>query len=424
MKKIIVFALSIVLLISLTVSALAASEKATISEGIVPEDFNDLFVESLDKSLSAGIYVDDNGDVVLAVTNVSTAEQAYTTAQSKGISQNSTMSTDGSKVRELKPIMPVNIEPLEIVEVQYSLAQLENARDDLVSKWKELGITAVGIDSSVNGLAVYADDISDVNQSLITNSSKIKNLVFYSNELIGSDQGQTEAVFDSEETSDNQTMAAAAISTIYSGKYFWRQETTGIKAWSSVGWRAKVGGVLGYITCGHGYSSSGKVYYSSSSSDLIGTISKWKNSGKCDYAFVPSSVAFGGMRGDGQFITVAGSPAAQGTVIFDGARHYQDAAAGSQRVTAKITSTGTTVIDTFDDGSTCTDLIIFDKQPWHGDSGCAIIQVNGSEYKLVGFCKSQYKKNSTDSNFSYGSAVKYTNVRDDIATTTTFQIMN
>lgn len=414
MKKILAVILSTIMVCSISVIAYADKQKA-YSGQVVPEDPVSLFIESLDKSLKAGTYLDNSGEFVLAVTDLEKANSLIAKAN-----------------------LPTKI---KVVEVEYSMAELEAARDKLFNNSQNFDIQIVALDASKNGLAVFTSDYSDANKKSISNyvatstnkkydtqnSNKGRtqkmDVVFYNNKAT-SVPAMTNRFNDSENSS---ALSAKALSTVKSGVYLKHNQYS--NAESTVGWRISVNGVTGYTTCGHNWSANSNSYYES---NLLGKVSKnvFGPRNNTDVSFIPSNVPFYGMRGDGKKITHAGSPVQGGTIIFDGARHYQDVKSGEKRIKAKITATDgiAYMTDTLGRSATLTDMIVFDDQPWFGDSGAAIIQERDGKVILVGFNSCQYKGPKDDPNsttqWSYGAAVTWVSVRDALGGSSVVLPMN
>lgn len=404
MRRILVFATAVSLVCSIGATVYAddqpSSDAAQAYDGqIVPEDPVDLFIEDLDENLQAGAYLDDNGDLVLAVTDLEAAQKLINEAN-----------------------LP---EEIKLVEVEYSLAELKAARDDLFEKAEEYDIQIVALDASVNGLAVFTTDTTDSNKDNVSNH--VTEYAASTNEgkssrsagikvLIYDNKGTPTPELDESAIEPDKSERAASVK---SGVYLSHQPSSGYE--STVGWRISVNGVSGYTTCGHNWANGTNAYYQGT---LLGKVTNIFNN-VTDISFIPSNVPFYGMRGDGKKISGAGAPVLNSKVIFDGARHYQE---NEGRQEAKIIATigKARIIDNFGREGRLSNLIVFNKQPWFGDSGCAIIEDRGNgTVRLVGFNSCQYKADGDGPDeWNHGAAVTWTSVRDALGGKSVVQPMN
>lgn len=366
---------------SLCVLAESGSEiAAEDSPAILEESSESLFLDSLDKSIIGGVYMNDNDE--LCISSIDTENLRSMLSRAKDL--------DTNKIR--------------IEKAEYSLQELEAAKQILLDNLDELEITAVGFNEKENSLAVYLFDPDEQKKAKIRQKSPVENIIFYPIEW-GSNT--LEENIEQNENDENNTMRA--VTKVYGGQWLLNDAST-TKPISSIGYRAKKGTQYGYVTCGHDW-TVGKVAWvcnltSASNFTQLGKVSQNKKSGKVDASFIPSNMAWGGLRADNKKATKTASPIGNRAVIFDGAKHYTQ---GINRVSARIQGTSVSGVV---EGVSFSDLFTLDAQSLGGDSGAAVLQQNTTgSYDLIGFVKSTWWRDNNHDDYALWTAgSKWSNV--------------
>lgn len=359
----------------LAIAILATPMNALAAEdgGELQEDRFDQMLESMNPDNYGGAYVNENGDICITAIN---NEEVYSVLpRARGIES----------------------EDYIVETVEYSWSDLEEARDNLFEQAEQLDITAVGLNPAVNGLTVYLDDASEKNTQRIIEASSVPNIKFIEN-----NPTSIEPMESIGETGETQARATS----VKAGQYLKRKSNGDY--WSSVGYRAKIGTQTGFITCAHGWEKGQAAYLADGTK--LGNISQYSLTQTSDACFIPSNLAWGGLQ-DGLKATGTGNPLVGEKILFDGARHYQENDDRASGTIQAVDVTGKT-----DMGGSFKDAFSYDTQPYHGDSGAAVlapVRAGSSKYKLIGFVMSQHKADGEDPNsdvFSWGTACKWNNV--------------
>lgn len=246
-------------------------------------------------------------------------------------------------------------------------------------------------------------EVTEEGKEAVLSTSPIKNIKFYANDEFGTSIAETDNN-DIENYDDvNLTKDSRSIS-VKAGQYLKRNPTNDY--WSSVGYRAQIGTQKGFITCAHGWNKNASAYLSNGTK--LGKITKIAKNSTTDAAFIASDFGWYGLQ-DGIKARGSGNAAEGNTVIFDGARHYQNGRGREKAEVVALNGHGTT-----DEGISFNSAIVFNKPSLHGDSGAAVLvdmYDDGSKYKLVGFVRTMYR-NTYDGRYTWGTACQWKYVKN------------
>lgn len=192
------------------------------------------------------------------------------------------------------------------------LSTEKNAKEELKAVASELGIAAVGINAKENALGVYLIDYentTDKQKNDITAASSVKHILFR-NGAIFVDEEENETNKPSERVEDESNMEQEPRLTMYGGNWLAR---VGTGNWSTLTTSAVYdwqdpNQMLGFITCGHGW-TVGQSVYSNGVGIYLGTVRIINNEGgNTDFAFVESSYNTRGYMTDGSRLTSRENP--------------------------------------------------------------------------------------------------------------------
>lgn len=288
-----IFAVIVVLTLLCTSSFSAFAVDAPDQEvEVLTESYVDIVVSSLDKDWYGGVYYEgDTIHIIATDGNAANIQALLKTSRNAG-----TMDT----------IVVDSVINRRTSEKVYSITELENAKQELLAISSELGIVAVGFNGKANALAIFLDDYDNVTDSQkdeIVATSAIKNILFRDAKVFGF----IGADLDEEHNSgDSKTAAEPKALTLYGGQMLSRSDGV----WSTLTTSAVYdwGGsnqMIGFMTCGHGWTVGASVYRSGTK---VGTVRILNEGDDTDFAFVESSYNTHGYMTDGNRLTGRRNP--------------------------------------------------------------------------------------------------------------------
>lgn len=323
--------------------------------------------ESIDSNSYGGIYIREDGTVCVTLTDES--------IKSKLLKSRAASETE-----------------LVFETVQYSLKQLEDARDMLYDKREELKISGVGLEPQENGLIVFASELTEEKKQAVLELSPVKNINFTEVTFSYADPAPVTKDRIDEEYDDK---SSRSVTTAYGGdslamtKGNWFSSLAyGVYYYPNSTWPSTSGtSIRAYITCGHGYTGgvNSNVYIGSgknNSDTLLGTVvaKRFANGTPLDIMIIKSDLPWGGGVRSGVTGTsvkkVTGWTAPRvGEEIFLNGRT-------SGPKTGKIKQVGISIDleDTYNHTTNSyKNLYTYDVCPQIGDSGTAIL-VHDTDY--------------------------------------------
>lgn len=364
-KKGLCFIVAAVLSVSASTSIMALESEESDNNSndtvTIMEDDELSFLHDLPTDQYCGYYYDENDQLVINVADKSTIAQGI-----------SLLSDD----------VPVSYQ-----EVQYSWADIENAKRELSSLTDELKINGLGFDTVNNALSVFLEDNSETTKEKIRAICPIDNITFF--------DAAENVMLESDAESDISPRAAG----VYGGKWLYNSDSTqannkmctltisAVKDFSkgSDGW------TVGILTVGHTVSKGDRVRYLNSKGTLLGTCSLSRNDAD-DVAFIPVSAAnnpHGKVTdNNGNTLTVTNRQWASNSKNKSA---FLYGAASGTRKEGTVLSINNSITTTGSDGTKYErkNLIYYSMVPDNGDSGAPIICdyfKDSSKKAIIGYC--------------------------------------
>lgn len=291
-RKIFAVILVLTLLCTSSFSAFAADTPDQKVEVLTESDV-DIVIDSLDKDWYGGVYYEgDTIHIIATEGNAANIQALFKT--SRNADPMDTIVVDSTSDRRTS-------------EKVYSITELENAKQELLASSSELGIVAVGVNGKANALAVFLDDydnVTDLQKDEILAASEVKNILFRDAKVFGFIGADIDEELNSE---DSQTAAEPKSLTLYGGQMLSKDNGT---RWSTLTTSAVYdwGGsnqMIGFMTCGHGWSVGDSVYRNGT---RVGTVRILNQGDDTDFAFVESSYNTHGYMTDGNRLTKRRNP--------------------------------------------------------------------------------------------------------------------